>query len=486
MKIYSFISVALLISAVLVSCGSNNNASQGSSSTGSSTGQNIPVFIDDTSKITNQAHFRQGKAIVLSFANAKKPLTVILSGKHVFLGDNIVGDLVEDKIIGLEGNVLAQRSSDDTFITTRGAGISKTSGEKWTGAVIPYVFDSGATPNIRNQFERAVGIYNNQTVVRYVPRSNQANYVRVVAGNGCSSYVGMMTTSFKPNGQEITLGSDGCDIAASLHEMGHAAGLIHEQQRPDRDNYVNINFSLIDPNWRSQYEVVTGELGNMHTSYDYNSIMHYDNFQVNGQWIMTSRSGNPAPQNIGSKDNLTSSDLESFKAIYGTGDGGGGDTPATAFTSTLSPLHASGKCLDVPNGVAENGQYLQQWDCDNSDAPNQNFEFKPVAGQSQTYLIKHVQSDFCLDLANGSDANGTAVQLYNCSAENPNQHWQLRSIPNAAKTFQLVAQTTLTGNTLCLDVAGVSTKNGAQLQGYACLATNSSQKNQYFRIANVR
>jgi hypothetical protein len=475
------ISIALM-SITLVGCG-NNNASRGNSSTG----QRVPVLIDDTSaKIMNQAHFRHGTAITLTFANARKPLTVILSGKQVFLGDNIVGDLVGDQIIGLEGKEIAHRLGNDTFLTTRGAGISKTSGAKWPDAVIPYVFDSSATPAIRDQFEQAVGMYNNQTVIHYVARTNQANYVRVVAGDGCSSYVGMMDTSFKPNGQELTLGSNGCGVGPALHEMGHAAGLIHEQQRPDRDNYININFNLIDPNWRSQYDMITGDLGNNHTAYDYNSIMHYGNSQVNGQWVMTSQSGNPAPQNIGGRNVLTASDLASFKAIYGTGGGGGGETPGTAFTSILSPQHTSGKCVDIPNGTAKNGQYLQQWDCNGTDAPNQNFEFKPVAGQDKTYLIKHVQSDFCLDSANGSDANGTAVQLYSCSADNTNQQWQLRSIPSNAQTFQLVAKATLASgkNTLCLDVAGVSVENGTQLQGYHCLPTNSNQKNQYFRVPN--
>jgi hypothetical protein len=476
MKYLPTVSATVLLSLALMSCGSSNTAL--------STGQEVPVVIDDTgASAIDQAHFRKGSPITIKFNNYTDPLTVIISGNQVFLGDNIVGDVVGNQIIGLEGTPIANL---DGTLSSEAVGISKTSGLKWPGAVIPYVFDASATTNLRNQFQQAVGIYNSQTVVRYVARTNQANYVRVVAGNGCSSYVGMMNTSFKPNGQEITLGSDGCGVGAALHEMGHAAGLIHEQSRSDRDNYINIDFSLIAADWKSQYNKETGELGNLLTSYDYNSIMHYGNSQVGGKWVFTSKSGNPTPQNIGSKGVLTASDIASFATIYGTGNGGGGGTTGAAFTSTIVPQHTTGKCLDVPNNNASNGLFLQQWDCNNTTA--QSFEFQPIAGQSQTYLIKHVSSNFCLDLAAGSDTNNTPIQFYSCGATNPNQQWQLRGIPGNARTFQLVAKvTTAAGkNTLCADVPGVSAANGTHINGYSCLPTNSGQRNQFFQIAGFR
>ena len=61
-----------------------------------------------------------------------------------------------------------------------------------------------------------------------------------------------------------------------IHEIGHALGLIHEQTRPDRDNYVDILYNNIDNQYDFDFEkwfypsVLTYDV-----PYDYGSIMHY-------------------------------------------------------------------------------------------------------------------------------------------------------------------------------------------------------------------
>jgi hypothetical protein len=55
------------------------------------------------------------------------------------------------------------------------------------------------------------------------------------------------------------------------HEIGHAAGLVHEHQRPDRDHYVNI--LNVDTNGDTRIDYESLPLG----PYDCSALMHYKN-----------------------------------------------------------------------------------------------------------------------------------------------------------------------------------------------------------------
>lgn len=72
--------------------------------------------------------------------------------------------------------------------------------------------------------------------------------------------------------QKINLQSPGCVTKSGtvVHEMLHALGFLHEQNREERDNFV----AIVDSNIRSGYEVNfkkanPGETTGFGTSYDY-------------------------------------------------------------------------------------------------------------------------------------------------------------------------------------------------------------------------
>ena len=59
-----------------------------------------------------------------------------------------------------------------------------------------------------------------------------------------------------------------------VHEFIHAFGFAHEQQRPDRDDYVKVIWQNIPESLWSQFKVLEGS----HTygvPYDGKSVMHY-------------------------------------------------------------------------------------------------------------------------------------------------------------------------------------------------------------------
>ena len=56
-----------------------------------------------------------------------------------------------------------------------------------------------------------------------------------------------MGRNYNPGDQEVSLDMNGCvykDIV--VHELCHAIGFWHEQNRPDIDNYVRINYANIE------------------------------------------------------------------------------------------------------------------------------------------------------------------------------------------------------------------------------------------------
>jgi hypothetical protein len=70
-----------------------------------------------------------------------------------------------------------------------------------------------------------------------------------------------------------------------LHELGHILGLMHEHQRPDRDNYISVLWDNIPAEDRMQFVYMEPDTYEYyHYPYDYNSLMHYDDpYYIDGR-----------------------------------------------------------------------------------------------------------------------------------------------------------------------------------------------------------
>ena len=142
----------------------------------------------------------------------------------------------------------------------------------WPGGIIPYVID----PELSHPFvlrpdatQKAIQHWNENTVIRLVERTDQPNWVRFVSrAGGCRAPVGMV------GGEQKVLLSEYCGPGAIVHEIGHAVGLWHEQQRNDRDPHVWVRpYNPFAPN--SIFSQKKGRLGLDIGPYDYGSVMHY-------------------------------------------------------------------------------------------------------------------------------------------------------------------------------------------------------------------
>eukprot|EP01064_Diplonema_japonicum_P032909 TRINITY_DN632_c0_g1_i1.p1 TRINITY_DN632_c0_g1~~TRINITY_DN632_c0_g1_i1.p1 ORF type:complete len:1043 (+),score=309.48 TRINITY_DN632_c0_g1_i1:63-3131(+) len=125
----------------------------------------------------------------------------------------------------------------------------------------------------------------------------------------CNSFVGVHYTKVN----QINL-QKGCSVGSTIHEIGHALGLAHEQSRNDRDQYVYVDFNQIKStpfDFRPNF-YKSGTNGRDIGSYDYRSIMHYGPTGFAKESLPTIVS----PQPIGQRSALSEGDIATIHFMY--------------------------------------------------------------------------------------------------------------------------------------------------------------------------
>lgn len=196
-----------------------------------------------------------------------------------------VGDIVINMPIEDTNDIL---KDNETEAQTRSAGYNINRG-RWPNGVVPYVIGNEFTGSNRAMILESMDVVTQRTggCITFVPRTNQRNFVGYQNAGGCSSWIGLINRGR----QEINLNIPGCMFRGTIvHEIMHALGFLHEQNRPDRDNFVRIERNNIDPSFRDQFDK-SSDANTFNTPYDFGSIMHYDEFsfgrRVNGRRLQT-------------------------------------------------------------------------------------------------------------------------------------------------------------------------------------------------------
>ncbi|XP_035219843.1 astacin-like metalloprotease toxin 1 [Stegodyphus dumicola] len=167
----------------------------------------------------------------------------------------------------IEGDILGADDQDD-----RNAVVDKR--QVWPGGIVPYVEDPGLDKTVNPAImTNARFIYKRDTCIRFVPRTTEKDYIRIFPGQGCYSHVG------KTGGaQPLSLGM-GCGYMGTvIHELAHALGFYHEQNRSDRDDWLIIFWENIKEGMAPQFMKLKPDQNQLLTPFDYDSIMLYGSY----------------------------------------------------------------------------------------------------------------------------------------------------------------------------------------------------------------
>jgi len=245
----------------------------------------------------------------------------------------IEGDMVRTK--GLEAEIEKMKAHAAGY--SIGDDASTRASGKWPGNVVPYTISSSITSQGRSAIAAAIADYHKHTCLKFVKRTNQRNYLNIIRGGGCYSYIGRIDR----NGQDVSIGR-GCEYKGIvIHEFMHALGFYHEQSRRDRDQFIKIDFSNIPTNRANNFQMYQEGRATTHgASYDKQSVMHYSNYAFaidRSKKVITSLS-NPN-ESLGQRNGFSEIDIQQINAHYGCGSTTTIKTTATPVTS--APITAA-------------------------------------------------------------------------------------------------------------------------------------------------
>jgi hypothetical protein len=267
-------------------------------------------------------------SLCLAFSVYGLPVDVIISAPEPSTSENEPAQRGINPALlggGVEGDMIFPDGFDPKD-SSRGVAIF--GNMKWPNGVIPY--DISAISNAQDRkkitdamqtlmFAVGTPIANSEqrtACIYFRPRqAADKAYFKIQYGNGCSAHVGHVA----PYQSTMTLQQNGCFSTGTIqHELMHVIGFYHEQSRPDRDQFLQINLQNVRSDMAHNFNKYAwgSTVLNQGSNYDYASVMHYETnaFSMNGKPTMIPRQTGVT---IGRAEKLSPTDIAEVRHFYG-------------------------------------------------------------------------------------------------------------------------------------------------------------------------
>lgn len=191
----------------------------------------------------------------------------------------------------------------------------------WTGGNVYYAFSNNVSAVKQQAFLDGMAEWAMFANLHFILHTNEANYVLIyeeTAAEGGLSAVGMIGGE-----QTIQIAPNAWNRGTICHELGHTLGMVHEHQRSDRNNYVNILTNNIIPGDAGNFVLLSNSTNV--TPYDFLSVMHYSRTNLSVSPLADVIDPLPAYTNflniMGQLSDpvLSASDRAGMASVYGAG-----------------------------------------------------------------------------------------------------------------------------------------------------------------------
>ncbi|XP_039259990.2 uncharacterized protein LOC120336391 [Styela clava] len=232
---------------------------------------------------------------------------------------------------------------------------------------VPYAFDDQMNTHLGSRTIKAAEaaireVESRISCLKFVKHDDpQGSYILFTRRSGCWSGVGKI-----PFHNEISLGVGCNDPSTIKHMIYHRLGFQHEHSRPDRDNYVTINYANMKRSRRYNFKKLkAGRVRETNSQYDLKSLVHLHGMAMsnNGQPTIVEKATGQAVR--GQAPDFSPEDIKELNYIYcnaesdeiavsGGSSSGGYPSPGTYPSSSGFPSPSgyppSGSGFPSPSG----------------------------------------------------------------------------------------------------------------------------------------